>query len=437
MPLAPPRARRRAGALALFALATALAAAAAARASVSPSHPAKAYEVRNGLWFDGERFGSRTMYVVNERFTADRPARVDSVIDLRGGYVLPPFADAHHHALADSASFAEESAAMLARGIFYLKNPNDPGRRARAARPLAGTPRTVDAVYAHGGLTSSGGHPAQLYASFVQRGMPGWTEADLDGETYFAVDDAADLARTWPAVLAGRPDFVKVYLEESEHHAERRGADAFVGRRGLDPALLPEVVARARAAGLTVSAHVTSRADFAAAVGAGVDEITHLPMEALAAEDARMAAARGVWVVTTATSHKPAPDPRTLAAIHAGNLALLRDAGVRLALGTDNHHTVVEEAEAVCRLGVLDNAALLRVWTVQTPRAIFPGRAVGAFDEGSEASFIVLAADPLADFGAVRQVGVRMKRGHVLAPAGPPPAAAHGTPDPAPARCRP
>jgi hypothetical protein len=48
-------------------------------------------------------------------------------------------------------------------------------------------------------------------------------------------------------------------------------------RRGLDPRLLPLVVARARAEGWRITAHVETPADFHHAVMAGVDEIAHLP----------------------------------------------------------------------------------------------------------------------------------------------------------------
>ena len=59
-------------------------------AQAVPSH---GVEYRGGLWFDGTRFVPRTVYVVEGRFRQRRPARVDSVVDLAGGYVVPPFSD--------------------------------------------------------------------------------------------------------------------------------------------------------------------------------------------------------------------------------------------------------------------------------------------------------------------------------------------------------
>ncbi|HEX5708528.1 MAG TPA: hypothetical protein VFX96_14590, partial [Pyrinomonadaceae bacterium] len=64
--------------------------------------------------------------------------------------------------------------------------------------------------------------------------------------------------------------------------------------------------------------------------------------------------------------------------------------------------------------GVFDATTLLRIWTEQTPRTIFPARRVGFLREGYEASFVALDANPLADFAAVRKVALRFKQGHLI-----------------------
>jgi hypothetical protein len=84
------------------------------------------------------------------------------------------------------------------------------------------------------------------------------------------------LAR-WEQITAGKPDFIKTILRHSEKFARRRETQNLFGYNGLDPQLLPHIVKRAHAAGLRVSTHIDSAADFAAAVRAGVDEINHLP----------------------------------------------------------------------------------------------------------------------------------------------------------------
>ena len=63
--------------------------------------PAKAVlKFTNGQWFDGQNFQSRTFYSVDGALTSKKPLRVDEVIDLKNGYVVPPFGDAHNHYIA-------------------------------------------------------------------------------------------------------------------------------------------------------------------------------------------------------------------------------------------------------------------------------------------------------------------------------------------------
>ena len=81
--------------LSLAALAATLIACAPALAHTQASSHGVAY--RGGLWFDGSKFKPMTMYVVDGIFRTRAPSQVDSTVDLAGGYVVPPFADAHQH----------------------------------------------------------------------------------------------------------------------------------------------------------------------------------------------------------------------------------------------------------------------------------------------------------------------------------------------------
>ena len=65
------------------------------------------------------------------------------------------------------------------------------------------------------------------------------------GQYYFTVDSAADLDASWPAILKLRPDFVKTILLFSEEFYTRRMDPAFNGQKGLNPALLARIVAKA------------------------------------------------------------------------------------------------------------------------------------------------------------------------------------------------
>lgn len=350
-------------------------------------------------------------YAVDGQLQTIAPEGVARSVDLGGGIVVPALADAHNHALADGR-FEEEANRFLAQGIFWVQNPNSVRTPSLKARELAAAAETPDVRYSMAGLTSSGGHPAQIYDAAAAH-MPGWSPDRMDGEAYVAIDSEADLERRWSEILGGGPDLLKTYLERSEAHESRRGDDAFYGKRGLDPKLLPKIVARARAESLRVTTHVTSAEDVRVAIAAGVDELAHLPLERLTADDARAIAAAGVVVVTTTLSHRPTPGVEDLDALHAHNLKILFEHGVWLVLGTDSHKSVLDEALNLVRLGV-DRAVVLELLTEKTAQWVFPERAIGRLTPGAEASFLVLSADPRQHLEAFRRPALRVKEGHVL-----------------------
>jgi hypothetical protein len=369
-----------------------------------PVHAHGNLKLVNGLWFDGRGFEPRTVFVVDGVFRESVAGDVRTV-DLGGRHVVPPYADAHNHGLGDPRTLPAEAVRFLRAGVFYVSNPNNLGDRVAAVRQALGTPETVDARFANGGMTATGGHPAPLYAQLARHGaFPGLGPGDMEGRAWFAVDTVADLERQWPRIRAGQPDFIKVYLERSEEP----------GRRGLDPTLVAPIVARAHEAGLKVAAHVTSAADVRAAVQAGVDELAHLPLAPLTAEDARAIASRGVVVVSTVLSHRPVPEGLDVSDLHRRNLQELKSAGVRVVLGVDGEGTVVDEALAVARLGVFTTADVLRMLVETTPRHVFPARRIGRLEPGAEASLLALDGNPLEDPQALRRVALRIKQGHVL-----------------------
>lgn len=392
---------------------------------------------RNGLWFDGTGFTAGTRYSRDGVFV-DSAKKVDRWVELGGRHVVPAYGDAHHHGIDSSEALEDKLTVFLEAGIFYVKNPNaiaellTPEVRARVRRPAG-----VEVVFATGGLTSRGGHPAPLHDYAASLGVyRGLTPADMEDRAYFVVESAAELEAKWPRILAGRPDFIKVFLLFSEEHEVRRSLAGV--HRGLDPRLLPAVVRKAGAANLRVTAHVDTAADFRAAVEAGVDEINHLPQPDprfspdLAAyvidpATARRAAERGITVVATAGTTErlsgKALDPAGIPAMRANqraNLRTLLDAGVPIAIGSDGISgekrfvTGRDEVRFLAQHGLMTPLELLRAWAVHTPRTIFPGRRLGSLDPGFEANFLVLNGDPLAGPENLHRIGMRVKRGLVL-----------------------
>jgi hypothetical protein len=403
----------------------AVAAATAPLPAQAPATPGRIIEYRGGRWFDGARFVETTMLVQGGVFRARGGGKPDSVVDLQGGYVVPPFGDAHQHLVEFDPR--PTVTAHLADGIFYVKDQSNAPVLRRLLDRMLNQPTSLDFISANQGWTSPGGHPIEVIRRTPADGPFGaFVRDSLDPGLVMQVDSTADIDRRWAYFLSGKPDFVKIYLLRSEDYARLRQDPAAEGNRGMDPALVPEMVRRAHAAGLTVSAHVWTAADFRAAVEGGVDQIAHVPGGRssnpapflLAEADAALAAARGVTVVTTVAQQRDSAITDQLLATQLGpNLRLLRKHKVSLLLGSDLFPaTAAVEAAALKRSAIFSNLELLRMWSVTTPQAIFPQRKLGELKEGYEASFLVLRGDPLADFAQTRAIVMRVKRGLLLRP---------------------
>jgi len=143
--------------------------------------------------------------------------------------------------------------------------------------------------------------------------------------------------------------------------------------------------------GLRVSSHIETTTDFHNALIAGIDEINHLPgfhlpkpenNEAtsgfsnlaryrISEADARLAAKNRVVVVTTLgetiakifDSKSGLQDPNGVRELLTHNLQILKQHGVRVAIGSDSfRQTSQPEALSLNRLGAFDNLTLLKMW---------------------------------------------------------------------------
>jgi imidazolonepropionase-like amidohydrolase len=408
---------------------------------------AKNYQFVNGLWFDGRGFRARTLYSADGVLSVGRPPRVDEVIDLAGGYVVPPFADAHCHHFDGPYNVKGQIEMYLRDGVFYAKVQTDVRSGALKVAGLVNKPDSVDVSYAHGALTSSYGHGVEVYEGLALFRRPGAASAEevrrlresrlLADDAYYVIDTAADLERKWPKVIAGRPDFIKIYLLTSEEFEERKKRTDTVGDRGLEPKLVPLIVRKAHAAGLRVSAHVDTVTDYRIALRAGVDEMAHLPgyyvdlkddprRYELTEGDARETARRGTWIIPSPVAYEmfdpqsPSFNPRVKErtdAVRSRNLKLLWGHRVKIAFGSDRYgNTPVADVLYLHRLGVFGNLEMLKIWCEDTPRAVFPGRRIGRLRPGYEASFLVLRENPLVDFAAVKLIALRVKQGVLISP---------------------
>ena len=221
-----------------------------------------------------------------------------------------------------------------------------------------------------------------------------------------------DVETKWPIILSYKPDFIKFHLVHSDEHRTRRDDPKYFGRRGLNPELARIFVELARAHGLRIAAHALTGFDFGVAVQAGVDEITHMPgyesPQRINAEDAALAGSKGVTVITTLNAAEASKDdPPVYEAIREtqiANLRLLKENGVRIAVGSDAFHGDSRiEAEYLRQLGVFfsDPFAIFAVQHRIHPHSRSGQRLWGA----GRYRFSRLASVPQVRSGSLQQTG--------------------------------
>ena len=403
-----------------------------------------ALELSGGYWFDGHGFVAKTFYSVDGMLTSARPGHVDSVLDLTGKFVIPPFADAHVHNLNEEGSIDDDIATDLTDGVFYAMEMDPAIELSSKVLGKVNGPDAVDVIYTHGLVTPSWGVMPDMYRMLAGMGRFGarTTLPELDTREIFLIDDSTDLERKWPALAAKNHDFIKVIVAFSEEEALRKNNPQFgakvpdySAKPGIAPGVLRALVERAHRTGLRVAAHIETAADFRLAVRSGVDIIAHLPASwqigpktgftdgslghwELTEQDGALARDKQVVVVTTIVKQPDDPDASRYREIYRHNLRLLKRHGVRLVIGTDMRGSAVDEVLYIASLGVFDNRTLLNMLTRATPEAIFPGRKLGALRDGYEASLLALDSNPINTLDGLRRIAVRVKRGHVIHLAG-------------------
>lgn len=408
---------------------------------LQPQDPPPRIALTGGQWLHAGGFRPDTYYAVDGKLTRRKPERVDTVLDLAGGYVVPAAGDAHQHRFNDPEQIAEDTRQFLKDGVFYVMVQDALVEPPPEVLKQVNVPDGVDVVFTRAPLLSSTHGLIRFFEGLAARGAFGdrRSAGQLDGHAFVRMDTRSDLETKWPAVLQTNPHFIKVILAFSEDR-KRRLSPAFLddsahgmARAGLDPALLHPIVTRAHQAGRRVSVHVETAADFSAAVEAGADLIAHLPgwhvgptagfpdttlgHWLIREEDAKRAARQGTTVITTVLP-KPWFDNERwgdhFRRVKRENLRLLHRHGVSIAIGADGNETSIGELKAIESLDVFDNATLLRMLVETTPQAIFPSRRIGRLDEGFEANLVVLAENPLTDLDRLDDVKLRMKQGRVL-----------------------
>lgn len=382
----------------------------------------------NGHWWQNNAFVSQNWYVEDGVLRKEPTRDVTNVIDLTGKYVVHPYGEAHNHNLQEVFLAERFAQSYVENGVLFgmMMCANARGQ-AQAREFIDSTPLNI--VFASACVSSSDGHPLRMALQPPFEGAPTPSPEDIYDKGFIVMDSVSDVEEKWPLVEAGEPDILKIILVHHEVES-RRDNERYFGVNGLTEEATRELVELSRANNLRVVAHVESAADFELAVDAGVDIIGHVPgyhwwegydpeLYAISESAAREAAARGVQVITTMSVvelFQYSDDRRkAIVELQAKNLATLYNAGVQIIVGSDRFDSdVIHEVEYLSNLNVLSAETLLNLLTVKTPRALFPQRDLGVFDDGYEANFLVLGGNPIKDFQSLRDIELRVMGGQPI-----------------------
>jgi len=359
-------------------------------------------ELRGRVLLDDERETDR-VWVVGGRFTLDRPARVDDVLE---GWVLPGLVDVHCHVgLAadgpvDRATARAQALADRDSGVLLVRDAGSPS----------------DTSWVHDDdelprLVRSGTHLARPKRYLRHYGRE--------------LADPEDLATAMAEEAARGDGWVKVVADWIDRDL---GADGDLRSLWTD-AQLAKGVAAAHEAGARVTAHVFSTEAVPGLLAAGIDCIEH--GTGLTPEQVEEVVERGIPVTPTLlqvgqfdqiAAQGEAKFPRFAARMRAmherrrTHVRELFEAGVQLLVGTDaggtiEHGQIAAECAEMVRAGVPASEVVAAAsWRTRAWLGF------ASIAEGAPADAVVLAADPRADIAALRAPEAVVLRGTVWTP---------------------
>lgn len=361
--------------------------------------PSTTWTIGNVSLFDGvDVLGRVVLTVEGDTIRSLAPERAGITaydVDGAGGWLLPGLVDAHVHVTspADLELFA-------AHGITTVLD--------MATHDAARLRQRRDAV---GGTDLRTAGPCASAPGGVHTRMMGF---HVDS----AVSGPEDAARFVARRRDDGSDYVKIIVEPPQAPA------------ALDAETVSALVTAAHAAGLATIAHASGYAATALAVRAGVDVVTHTPLDRALDDEiiSAMSAAGTVSVPTLtmmcAVSHlpetSPAHRPGMSYASASDSVTRLHSSGVRVLAGTDANTAPgsianVAPGESLhAELGRLVEAGLTPTEALTCATAA-PSGAFGLHDRGRiapgrRADLVLVDGDPTADVAATRAIhGVWMR----------------------------
>lgn len=288
-------------------------------------------------------------------------------------------------------------------------------------------------------FTAVDGHPVAMLRAFAPWPVS-WL---LEDSMAYQIDATEEVADVFAEFLEYKPDVVKITSDQIP-----------LGIPTMNEAVAAEITARARAAGLTVFAHVGDNADAQKVARAGVDILAHgIYREAVSEATARLLAEKNVAVVPTLVvfdnidrlAHgdyaltplqREVGDPDTLTVLAEGrgdheltpafdawaartyehrqhkfeNVAILRKHGVTILVGSDSPNlgqfggaSLHDEMDLLVRTGMTP-AEVLQAATYRNAQALKLDAEIGSIAPGKQADLLLVEGDPTRDIAAAHRI---------------------------------
>ena len=381
-------------------------------------------------------FVKQDFYTVNGNFTFEPSTIIDSIINLKGKFVIPPFGDAHTHNLDREWQMDFLPQQYAGEGTIYVLNLTGKLNAIKKLRPYFQKRNTIDVAYAHQGLTATVGHPFMAYEPFAMglehKDWGKYTDSIRksridENNSYVFIDTMKDLRQKLGPFFDEEPDVVKIYLLQTEQFAELYRNDR-LGDGGLDLAIAKKIIKKAHKRDLPVFAHIETAHDFEQGIRAGVDYFAHMPgygwdgnpLEKIkyeVTEDMLTAAVeRKVGLIPTLKQALyNTKDSIQKTAFVKDFLVRFKNKGGKILIGSDFFgRTLLDEIKLLIDLDVFTPKEVLKIVCHDTPKAIFHKRRIGEIKEGCEASFLVLNKNPLDDINVLLYPKRTVKQGSFM-----------------------
>jgi imidazolonepropionase-like amidohydrolase len=413
------------------------------------SNNIKVTKYSNGHVFNGVDFKKTSFVVKNGELDFSTSAKFNSEVDLTGKYIIPAFGDAHTHNFDDVSKFDSIYEAYIDEGTFYVQVLTNHYSNYLKIKDSLNSEGKIDAKFAHGGITSTGGHPHSLYETqalnYSWRAMldPDKKEEILSSkikkdDAYYLIDSVSAIDENWNKIMSKKPDFLKLYLSNMADR-NKKIENKNIGSYGLSEEVLTEIVSKAKRDNISIVAHVETVSDFEIALSHNIKYFAHMPgygggvgdpdLRALQIPDSilNLAGKNGVIITPTVSfakyyakqwdGSKMSLDTMLLQKKYnflKKQLIRFKEANIVIILGTDQgYSTLREEINDIKRIDAFSNLELLNILT-QTPKIIFPNRKIGALNDGYEATFLVLNGNPLKNIKSIENIELRVKNGITL-----------------------